>query len=638
MRIVCAFLLCFLSISQAIAYQSNNVVLATIDDVEISSGELLYAYNKTNASNDSLNYDSLLNYLNQYINFKLKVLEARAEGFDTLTALKTELSGYISQIKKPYLSSTSTEKDLVKEVYNRMLVEVEAAHILIPVKPDALPKDSLKAYKLIDSLRVAATSRAKFEELAKRYSKDGSAPNGGNLGWFSALDMVSPFEDAAYATQVSEVSKIVRTRFGYHILHINRKRSSKGKLKTAHIFFAHSNNRNIETETLAKTVYDSLQSGADWNEMARTYSEDSKTKMNGGELPLARIKQLPDDYMDIAYSLNKVGEFSAPQKTRFGWHIVRLDLQEPIPSLKVLEAQIIQALKNSSRNNLDEQQVLKKLKEENGYSKNSENYELLITALAEPNSNQLDKLKTSTLFSIGNKRISGLEFINFLPSQNISFKADILESFYKDFERQKIISYEDSIAPTKYPSHGYLLKEYEEGLLLFEVMQKRVWNKAMEDTIGTQRYFERNIKQYRVEKRYQLQTINGLPDNRVKLLKEAYEQNKDVENLEALAKEILTDSEVSKLKIVKRTVKASEISNFDSNGLETGNWGFDKARNEHYLIEKVIPDGYYDFNEVRGLVISDYQDFLDREWVNTLRKKRSVVINKRALKKLASIE
>lgn len=636
MKSVYTFLLSLLCLCPSIASQSQDVILAKVDNQEIRSGELLYAYQKNRDSSEPILYDSLEKYLEQYINFKLKVLEARAHGYDTLSNLYEELQGYISQIPKPYLNNSEAAEKLVRETYSRMQMEIDASHILINAKANASPKDTLKAHQLIDSLRSMVKGREHFEGLAKKFSQDGSANIGGKLGWFTAMDMVSAFEDVAYKTAAGEVSEIVRTRFGYHIVYINRKRTSRGKLRTSHIFFSIQQRSESQIEALANSVYDSLKAGARWDDMTRKYSDDSRTKMQGGQLPLAGIKELPDDFIDIAYSLEKPGDLSRPSRTPFGWHIVRLDEIEPIPAFNALESDIAESLKRSGRNSLNDAQLINKLKSENDFQQNEQTLERIINALAELKKDSIKIIKEQLLFSMKGKEVKAQKFIDFLPSQNIALGQDILISLYADFERSTIIAYEDSLATIKYPAYGYLLKELEEGLLLFEIMEIEVWDKALEDSIGAREYYLKHIDEYKVEKRLRVQSVSSLKTSVIERLKTLKQGANTTMSLDSLAKENLSEEERGLLKIVKRTVKVSEIPSFETTGLKSGSWIENSETREHYFINDIIPAGVYKFEEIRGLVISDFQYYLERAWIKELRKKRQIKVYKKALKSISS--
>lgn len=621
MKGVFTLLIGLISTINILALQSEDLTVATIDDHVISSSELLYAFEKNRSETEKLHIDSLKAYLENYINFKLKVLEAKASGYDTVESFRTELQGYLDQIRKPYLENPEAEEKLIAETHRRMQIEINASHLLIKVGPSASPQDTLRAYTIIDSLRNTISSRENFEALAKRFSQDGSAQNGGKLGWFSAMDMVGQFENAAYNTAVNKVSEITKTQFGYHILFVNGVRPSKGKLKTSHIFFSNQG-RTLETaQIFANSIYDSLKSGADWNKMARKYSDDNRTKMNGGELPWARIKQLPDDFFDIAYELKEINDFSAPGQTKYGWHIVKLNDQEPIASLTDSRAEIEQQLKRSGRNVLNNGQLIKKLKAENNFSQDQASLTTYLNAISERQLKQ--EILESSLFQIGEKHFLVIDFVNTLPSQKIALNSSIINSLYMEFERKSIIAYEDSIAPVKYPEYGLLRDEYEDGLLLFEIMQQKVWNKAIEDSIGSQQYYESNLAQYNSDKRVSIKVITCQDQSILqKLLKAPNNEN----SIDAIIEGTLTENEQSLLKIVKRTIKASEISKFEPTELKSGSWIENSDASEYYFVEKIIPAGYFSYDEIKGRVLSDYQDFLEQEWIKDLRANRSINI------------
>ncbi len=614
----------------AAAYQSEHLTVARIDGLEIGSAEFLYAFQKNRSNTEKPNIDSLRDYLNNYINFKLKVMEAKRQGYDTTQNFKKELQGYLAQIRKPYLENPEAEEKLIAEIHRRMQIEINASHLLIKVDPGAVPQDTLKVYQFMDSLKQTINSREEFESLAKRYSQDGTAANGGNLGWFSAMDMVGPFEEAAYQTSVNRVSEIIKTQFGYHLLFVNSKRPSRGRLKTSHIFFSTQARSSEDAYRLASSVYDSLTNGSEWNTMARKYSDDNRTKMNGGQLQWARIKQLPDDFFDIAYPLEHIGDFSKPEKTRFGWHIVKLDGQEPIGSLTENRAEIEQQIKRSGRNTLNNNQLLNKLKAENNFTQDIDTLSHLLTIIG--NGNLSNETLVKPLFNIGGKSFTVNHFVETIPSQKILLNSNIIRSLYSEFERKSIINFEDSIAPFKYPEYGFLMQEYEEGLLLFEIMQKQVWNKAIADSIGSLDFYNSNLRQYKVGKRALVNVLTSQDKNLIqKLIKESAGKT-SIENLIATS---FSDKELLLLKNVKRIIKANEISKFDSTELKSGSWIHNTDTSEYYFVEKIIPAGYLSYDEIKGRVLSDYQDYLERQWISLLRKEKTIEINNDALIELS---
>ncbi len=629
MRSVCTLLIGLFFSHAIYGFQSDSMIIAKVNDHEVTASELLYAFQKNRNQNDELRLDSLKKYLDNYINFKLKVQAARKQGYDTLQNYIRELEGYISQIRKPYLENPEAEEKLINEIHGRKQVEINASHLLIKLAPNASPKDTLKAYKFIDSLRMNIESKEHFESLAGRFSQDGAGQNGGRLGWFSTMDMVGPFENAAYNTKTHEVSQVVRTQFGYHILFVNQKRPSKGSLKTSHIFFSSRGRSDDAAQQLAESVYDSLKNGADWNTMARKYSDDNRTKMNGGQLPWARIKQLPDDFYDIAYGIKNVNGISKPSKTSFGWHIVKLNDQRPIGDLSEERIVIEQQLKRSGRNTLNNDQLIEKLKAENNFQQDEKSLNTLLLAISNGSLN--DEIKHSVLFILGKKIFRVNDLVKNLPSQKITLNSTIVRSLYSEFERKSIIAYEDSIAPIKYPDYGYLVKEYEEGLLLFEIMQQEVWNKALEDSLGARQYYENHLKQYKTEERVSVSVVTCENISLIERLKKSISEE---ESIEKAVQSTFTKEEQMLLKIVKRTIKASEINKFASTELKSGSWIKKPDVSEYYFLEEIIPRGYFSYDEIKGRILSDYQDHLEAQWIKELRTQSHIEIDNRALEKI----
>jgi peptidyl-prolyl cis-trans isomerase SurA len=215
----------------------QDPIIATIGSQPIYTSEFQYVYEKNNGGNEgAYTRQSVTEYLDLYTKFKLKVMEGESRGLDTTVAFKRELEGYKEQLAQPYLTEKSVTDKLVQEAYERLKQEVNASHILIGLPADPDPQDTLAAYNQVLELRKRVTSGESFEKLAKEFSQDPSAAeNGGNLGYFTAMQMVYPFEDAAYKTEVGQISMPVRTRFGYHLIKVNDKRQAKGEVKVAHI-------------------------------------------------------------------------------------------------------------------------------------------------------------------------------------------------------------------------------------------------------------------------------------------------------------------------------------------------------------------------------------------------------------------
>ncbi len=634
-----SFLLLFFtlfSVSQTFAFQKSEAV-ATINDRPVSKGELLYAYKKNRPKNEKIQVDSLEKYLEQYINFKLKVLEAQKLGIDTTKAFKEEFEGYIAQVQKPYLQNPISELDLVQEAYDRMKYEINASHILIRINNANSPADTLRAYQKIDSVRKLALNGEAFEELAKKYSSDGSSRNGGNLGWFSSMAMVYPFESGAYNTPKGGISNIVRSQFGYHIIKVNDKRESRGKVKTSHIFLT-KNGRTLENgKQLIQSIYDSIQNGGDWRQLCIKYSEDTQTKLNSGALPFAGTGELPDEFLNGAYSIAQPGIIRAPLETSYGWHIIRLDAKQELPSLASLKDEISEKIRRSGRNQLDSETLVKKLKSENGFEQDLKLLETTIESASNIGLVNLDlsKIGSQMIFKIGNRTITYEAYFASLGNAN-QLNSTALWSRYKTFEKEEIMAYEESQLTTKYPEFGYLLNEYKEGLMLFEIMEQEIWNKASEDSIGLAQFFEANIKHFPAPERGDFLVIESSNPGLYYKILDSLQVNWDAD-IESQLKSKLDVKELSALKIAKRTFERHELPNFDQKWRAKEVQG-DPSNLKIYSLQLIIEAGYYRLEEVKGLVISNYQDHLEQEWVKRLRAQNRVKIDHRIVKQLASDE
>ena len=620
------------------AFQSP-VEVARVNGESISSGELLYAFNKNRDTNLPVNKDSLTKYLQRYIDFKLKVQEARNAGIDTTKAFQEEYQGYVAQVAKPYLDNPGEEKKLVDEAYQRTLEEVRASHILIRLQPNASPTDSLNAWQKMDSIRNLALNGADFAALAAKFSADGSSRNGGDLGWFTAFGMVYPFESAAYDTPKGEISTILRTQFGYHIVKVTDRRKARGRVKSSHIFVSRQAHSPEEAKALIQKAYDSLQNGGDWRLLCRTYSDDSRTKKNNGALPLAGIGQLPEEYLDIAFSIKERGTYTAPVETSFGWHIVRLDGKQPVPDFDKVSEELKERVKRSGRLQFGKIAALNKIKQKHAYESNRDNVKRVLDSLqsGKGNLNGLVPMADANLFSFAGQQRNVAQFSAFL-SQKAGLQSANYNSLLNAVEETELLAYEDSLARIEYPDYGYLLKEYEEGLLLFEIMEEQVWNKAIADSTGMATYFDDNQDKFPAPERAETYLITTKNDSvRTKAL-ELLKKTTVTGQPDSLLKASLSAAEFRLLKIVKRTYTSEDLPNFTPANWAEGVVIDEAGKDRIMLIARILPEGTYSLDEIKGRVTADYQDYLDAAWVAQLRKKSKIKIFKKRIAALSNNE
>ena len=496
--------------------------------------------------------------------------------------------------------------------------EVNAAHILIKVDPMTPPRDTLLAFNKLDSIRRLVTDSRSFSILAKQNSQDGSARRGGDLGWFTAFHMVSPFEDTAYALNVGEVSQVFRTRFGFHILMLNDKRATKGKIRVSHIYFAKNIHGNALARQKARIFYDSIQSGASWNLIAQSQSDDQRTRGICGMLPLAGIRQLPDDFFSAIYKLQNEGDISEPFETSTGWHIAKLEEVEPLLEYEIKKDEIAYLLKRSGRNEYTEEEVIRNLKSEFGYIQNFQDINLELDRL----SSQVDNFIGKVAFTYENVKVLWQDFIQ---DAELNTDSSNLKKQYQQFETQKILAIENSLLGSKYPEYGFLLQEFEEGLLLFEVLQKKVWEIAYEDSVGLKKFFEMKAEKY-TKPELNGQIISTSESNLDALFEQVKSKTKFSRS------DLVTRFNGGELKIAKPRISAIEIPNFESENIGKNTWI--KLDNKRLMFIDDIIRKPTTLEQSRGLVMADFQDYLTSEWVFKLKDKRRIKIFDKKLRKL----
>lgn len=482
--------------SIAIVAQKKDKVLMTIDGEEIMISEFKRVYEKNLDAIDNEEAKDLNKNLDLFINYKLKVNEAYAIQLDTLPSYIKEMNMYRNQLATPYIQDSTYVNRLVKEAYFRTKNEIKAKHILIRTPKTPTSKDTLDAFKKITEIRNRIINGEDFEEVAESVSEDPSARtdlksgrkgNRGNLGYFSAFKMVYPFENAAYTTKVGEVSMPFKTRFGYHIVKVDSLRPSRGEVEVAHILIQDKSEKGKE---LIDSIYNRLENDEQFKMLARKYSDDRGSKSKGGKLRKFGSGVMVQPFDKIAFSLTKEGAYSKPFKTRFGWHIIQLIKKHPVQSFQELKGELTNRIRSTDRLQLSEKAVVNKLKKT--YSVKEFNDAKSILDLKNIRELSTDTLN-ATLFKINEKEIKQSDFISFIKRKRNTSIFDL----YKEFKNEEILNYyKDNLEKTE-PEFAHLLKEYEDGLLLFELMQRKIWDKASKDTLGLQNFYKLRLNNYK---------------------------------------------------------------------------------------------------------------------------------------------
>jgi peptidyl-prolyl cis-trans isomerase SurA len=510
-------ILILLAATASLALQPKREVLFTVAGDPVYLDEFDYVYHKSNGNQEDVYSEaSLKEYLELYINFRLKIKEALDLHMDTSKVFIDELAKYRKQAAQPYLSSKEVIDGLIIEAYERMKEEVRVSHLLIKTTWDADPADTLIAYKKIKGLKEKAESGIDFGKLAKSYSEDPSAAqNQGDLGYFSAFSMVYIFENIAFQTPEGKVSPIFRTEYGYHILKVNDRRPSTGKVKVAHIMIRANAGMDPEDSLAAKeksqAIYKELKEGADWGKMVLEYSEDGYSKVKGGELEMMSVNsRIVPEFKERALKMQTVGEISEPIQTTYGWHIIKLIEREDLKSFDEMEPEIRNWVEKDGRSKISKTELVKKLKLENKFKEYPKNLEWLSTQV---DSTIFDgqfvpaegvKGYKKNLFSLNKTGFNSLNFLETLklkrPRTDMT-PAYFLKFQYPAFVKNSVIKYEEDHLDEKHYEFKMLMQEYHDGILMFNLMEEKIWNESTRDTAGLEAYFLNNQDQFQWGKR-----------------------------------------------------------------------------------------------------------------------------------------
>ena len=643
-KIICSLVVALLSFN-AIA-QNNNRTLLTIGNEEVSVDDFLSIYNKNRTVGEDLDPKTLDEYVDLFVKFKLKVKEAEALGMDTVPSFVKELAGYRKQLANPYLVDNEAGEQLVVEAYERLKQEVKASHILITVAADASSSDTLKAYNKILKLRTEIVNGADFATYAKQYSQDPSAKeNAGNLGYFSAMYMVYPFENAAYATNVGDVSEIVRTRFGYHILKVNDKRESRGEVRTAHIMvkFPKGSGENSAQElTLIQQkvneIYTKLISeNADFDEMAKQYSDDKNNASKGGVLPWFGTNRMVESFENAAFSLANIGDISVPTETPYGWHIIKLVDKKGLGSFEEEKAELKKKVEKDSRAQVKRTSLVNKLKKEYNYKE----YKSAVNELKkivntdfisgkwslENNSNKL----TKTVITIGEAKFVQADFAAYLMKSVRKMKSKVqistlVDDTFASWSEDRVIAYENGNLENKYNEFRLLMQEYRDGILLYELTDKKIWSKAVKDTTGLKAFYQANKQNYMWDTRVDAKVVNCQNENiACKVYNKLRKGKTDLSKLQA---------KVNKKSSLNMDVKEGLYLKGDNVYVDQVEWVVgvsdlidDNENVKVVYIKEVIEPQVKALSEAKGLITSDYQDALEQAWLAELSAKYKVEIN-----------
>ncbi len=627
--------------------------LFTYGKYSVAKDDFLRVYKKNSLNKAPDMSDTALNsYLKLYALFRMKVAEAEKQRLDTIPAIDRELDNYRKQLSKNYLTDDQVTNKLVREVYDRMKENIRAEHILINCTPGM---DTVAPYKTIDSIyKAIEAKRTDFETMAKMYSDDrATKDNGGDIGYFTALQVVYPIENMAYATPVGKVSKPFRTQFGYHIIKVTERRPDRGQVKVSQIL-VHVGKSTGEAgiaagRKRADSIVAALKAGASFDAMVKQYSDDKFSKDNYGELAPFGVGRYQPNFENAVFALKKSGDFTEPIQTEYGFHIVRLMKKIPLAPFDSMATTLRRKVENDSRAQFAREIYFEKVKEKNGFKDYPQNLaEVTNKMMAIPDTGKNAKTfvvsdfegMNKPVFTLAGKNYSQSDFVKFMETLTHGKlsggpRAAVINDAYKLYVSNVVNDFQEHKLVEENPGFKHLMGEYRDGIMLFELMDRNVWSKAAHDTVGLKEFYERNKEKYMWEPGFEgsVYKFKNQAAYDTALLVWTFDPAISDEDLAKALNGGKTPDAVSiqrgRYEFSRfRDATAAELNANPKKMTTTSNGGIMliSARKVYNA------PGQKTLEEARGYVVAEYQDYLEKQWNEKMRREYPLVVNDKVFK------
>lgn len=617
----------------------NSRILMTVDGKGVQAGEFIRMYKKSSEPGSKLDIND---YLLQFKIFKLKVADALNAGDDTTRSFRKELSGYRDQLAQNYLTDNQIKEKVLQKAYQRSLTEINAWQILVALPAEASPDDTLKAWQKASAIRERIIKGEPFESVARGTSDDKSVKiNGGNLGYFSVFQMIMPFEDAAYSLKKGAISMPVRTPYGYHIIMVADKRPSKGRIRVAHIMKAVPPGTDDSTARCAEEdinrYYKMLQDGAGFADLAKKYSDHKESAVKGGVLNWFGTGEIISDFSEAAFAIADTGEFTRPVRTVYGWHIIKLLDRKKSGTLEESRSFLESKINQSYLNLLSKKSFVEKLKKEYNFQISKvalawfiDNTDTLI--IQGLKSYERSGMPSGKFYSFANQLMTTKDFADYIERRRSMVQTKDPYTFINRLIEPRvsdhILSYENSVLETKYPDFRYLMNEFHDGMLLFEISGKKVWNKVNKDSTGLQRFYEEHKSNWLSRRGIEAKIYTLKSSDGGKLLSAAYRKYSHNTGVDELLLKKFNVNNDTLLFITERIWHTGDNQEIDKLKWTEGSQSLNYNGSPSIIvISKVLEPAPMKLDDVAGEAMTAYQESLETEWVKQLNEKYSVKID-----------
>lgn len=644
--LVTACLSCLVALAGNAQPYHDDPVLFTVNNTPVRAAEFLQIYSKTNQQKADYSDASLREYLDLYVKFKLKVQKARDMRLDTAAAFRSELEGYRRQLAASYLVDKEVTEKLIREAYEHSKQDVDISHIFIACDRNAKAEDTLRAFARATALLQMVQKGEPFEKIARDSSEDKSAKdNGGRIGFVTAMlpDGYYALEKAIYsAKNTGLLPKLVRTNAGYHVVYVHAFRPARGEVEVAQILIRKGDSE--EANAKKRLTADSALIAArrlSWEEACTQYSDDKVSAAKGGYIGFFGINRYQRAFEDAAFSLDKDGDISQIVETTIGWHIIKRLSKRTLLPFEDMRRALTERVKRDSRSEMAKRSMIARIQKEGNFKEFPENLKPWIAQQTDsvfhtfkwkPNPENaqtpLVRYGTDKVFTVANFE----EFLVRASRERMRGLGHPVEEtigkLYQDWNDEVAIQYEESQLDRKYPDFKFLMREYEEGMLLFDAAKIEVWDRANTDSTGLEQYFNQNLTNKYLWDERAVVSLYTLKSDDAELLKKVrdYAAKKSPEDV--LKKFNKKQEVLVRLEKTYEKGKNKDLTDVWSAGSLTAAKTDAGTKTATFSkVEKILPPSPKALSDARGYAVADYQDYLEKQWVEKLRKEYPVQIN-----------
>jgi len=595
---------------------------------------------RTAAARDSL--EAYEDFLTRYVDFRLKVREARRLGLAEDPEIRREIEEYREQLARPYLVEREVMEGIIRDLYEKQQEEVRASHILLTLAEDAPPADTLRAYTRLTAIRDSvAAGQTSFRDAVMRHSEDPSkVRNEGDLGYFTGGRMILAFEEQAYGTPVGEMSPVFRTQFGYHVLEVTGRRPAAPEIRAAHILIPLRPNASAEDSAAAYAraheAIAALEAGAPFADVAREYSADPGSAARGGDLGFFHRERMVPEFADAAFALREPGDRSDIVRSQFGLHVIELTERRAMPTYEEQYDELKRTAERLPRTAVRRQEVGRAFRDEVGSEVHRQRIDRAIAGfradslLFQARDARFGSYADSAFATVGATDFTFGEFADALHNARVVPARDQrqqLDELIDSYLNERAVDLAAQRLEARDPEFRRIMQEYTDGVLLFRISEDQIWTAAAQDTLGLRRHYDARTDRYRFPERRRVVAFYARQDS---LLLAAGEMLDYGARPDAVVAALRGDAEAARpaLRVDTLYLAARSESVFDR--------AFDLAPGERteplaYRTERVmlLLDGMeapraMTFEEARAQVVTDYQAELEARMMERLRAEAGV--------------